>query len=149
MNMNPTRKTAEIAFAAVLVAAAGWICFEAQAFPQQSGYYPQALGAMLAVSGLIMLIRTAMSHSDGSRLMYHPGRCFTGFLIVFLYLFAVSYLGYIIPSIILSISVPALLGYRNWRILLPVALGTVFSIYIIFGVLLERPMPPDILLGLL
>jgi putative tricarboxylic transport membrane protein len=44
-----------------------------------------------------------------------------------------------------AIGLPFVLGYREWHLLVPVVLGTLAVILLIFRVILERPLPPDLL----
>lgn len=48
-----------------------------------------------------------------------------------------------------GIGLPMLLGYRKLTLLVPVVLGVIAFIYVVFGVLLEKPFPPDLILKML
>lgn|GEM_PF-4781596 len=48
-----------------------------------------------------------------------------------------------------GVGLPMLLGYRKLPLLVPVVLGVIAFIYVVFGVLLERPFPPDLILEML
>ena len=143
--MNPSRKQAEIGFAAALIGAAAWVYVEAGNFPDQSAGYPRVLAVMLGVCALIIIVRSMVWPVVGDRLMQHPLRCFGGFVAVFLYIVGIDLFGYILPSIVFSISVPVLLGYRHWKVTIPVVLGMVTFIFVVFKIILERPLPPDVL----
>lgn len=145
LNINPSRKQAEIGFAAILLGVAVYVFAEAGSFPSQSAGYPRVLAVMLGICSTIVIIRTLLQSPQGQRLMDHPRRCLGAFVLIFFYILGIDWLGYILPSIVFSISIPVLLGYRQWKVILPVVFGMVVFILIVFKVLLERPLPPDIL----
>lgn len=147
LSINPTRKQAEIGFAAALIAVAAWAFVEAGAYPAQSAGYPRVLCVILgATSALVILRAMLLPPADGSqRLLNHPGRFLLGFAALLVYVVAVDLLGFVVPSMIVGIGLPVLLGYRNLRLLVPVVVCTIAVILLVFAGLLERPLPPDIL----
>lgn len=147
VSTNPSRRHAEVGFAAVLIAVAGWAYVTGLSYPDQSGAYPRVLAVLLGIGAIIMVARTLLRapEVDEPRLLDHPGRFVLGFGMIFLYIVAIDLIGYIVPSIAFAVTVPVLLGYRNWKLMLPVVFGTIVFIYLVFVVMLERPLPPDIL----
>jgi hypothetical protein len=151
VTLNPSRRHAEMGFATVLIAVATWAYLEANDYPAQSAGYPKVLAVLLGLGAIILAARTwfAASAEDPRRLFDHPGRFVLGFGLIFLYIVGIDQFGYIIPSLVLGIGLPALLGYRNWKLSVPVTVGTLIFIYIVFKLMLERPLPPDLLDGVL
>lgn len=147
LSFNPTRKQAEIGFAAALFAVAAWAFVEAGTYPTQSAGYPRVLCIMLAGASFLVILRALLvqPNDKSQRLLDHPGRFLLGFATLLTYIVAVDLLGYVVPSLIVGIGLPVLLGYRNLRLLVPVVVCTMAVILLVFAGLLERPLPPDIL----
>lgn len=147
LSSNPSRKQAEIGFALVLLVAAVWAWVEAGNYPGPSATYPRALAVMLGIGALAVILRAGLAFPAGDtrRLLDHPGRFVLGFGVILAYIVAIGSIGYILPSFVLGVGLPVLLGYRNLRLVLPVVTGTLLFIFVVFKVLLERPLPPDVL----
>lgn len=142
-----SRRHAELGFAAALVVAAGFLFLQAADYPGVTGSYPRTLSILLGIGGLLMLVRTLRQHNpdDEQPLFERPGRVYLGAAAVLLYIAAVSYIGYLIPSLILGIAVPYALGYRNLRHSALVVTATLAFIVLVFVVALQRPIPRDLL----
>ncbi|WP_137131152.1 tripartite tricarboxylate transporter TctB family protein [Rhizobium sp. FY34] len=147
LSFNPTRKQSEIGFAAALMAVATWGFVEAGAYPTQSAGYPRVLCIMLAGASALVILRAALAQPDDTsqRLLDHPGRFLLGFTTLLTYIVAVDLLGYVVPSLVVGIGLPVLLGYKNLRLVVPVVACSIAVILLVFAGLLERPLPPDIL----
>lgn len=146
LESNPTGRQAEIGFATALVGVAVWAFVEAGNYPGFSGAYPQVLAALLAAAAAFLTVRTLRKGEvEGpSRLFIHTGRFALGAALIVLYVVGISLLGYILPSLAIGIAAPLLLGFRNVPLAVAVAVGTVLAIILIFFVLLDRPLPPDV-----
>ena len=142
-----TRRQAEITIAAALIAAASAIFIEAGKFPAESAGYPRTLAVMLGIGALMIIIREVLrpGESGAKPFFDHPIRFVVGFGFLFAYVVMIDLLGYLLPSVIFAVGLPFVLGYRNWRLLIPVVLGTLTVILLVFRVILERPLPPDLL----
>jgi hypothetical protein len=142
-----SRRHAELGFAAALVAAAGFFFLQAADYPGVTGSYPRTLSILLGIGGLLMLVRTLRQQNpdDEQPLFERPERVYLGAAAVLLYIAAVSYIGYLIPSLILGIAVPYALGYRNLRHSALVVTATLAFIVLVFVVALQRPIPRDLL----
>lgn len=147
LSFNPTRKQAEIGFAAAFIAVAAWAFVEAGAYPTQSAGYPRVLCIMLAGTSFLVILRAALAPPDDNsrRLLDHPGRFLLGSATLLTYVVAVDLLGYVVPSLVVGVGLPVLLGYTNLRLVIPVVVCTISVILLVFAGLLERPLPPDIL----
>jgi hypothetical protein len=145
--INPSQRQGDIGFAAVLVAVAGWCFFESRSFPGTSGTYPRVLSIMLAVGAALVILRSIKRPrvADEPRLFIHSGRFLFAVVVMVAYVGAIAVVGYILPSIVLGIGLPLLLGYRGFSLTVPVTLGTLAFIVLVFFVILGRPLPADVL----
>lgn len=152
MALSPSdRRPAEIGFAALLVAAAGAAYAAAGSYPGAAGLWPRVLSVALAALSVGVILRALArgpAAAEAPGLFDHPGRALLGFATLGAYVLGIDWLGYTLASLVFGIGLPLLLGYRDWRLLLPVVIGTLAFILLVFRFLLERPLPPDLLLGL-
>nr|WP_246787957.1 tripartite tricarboxylate transporter TctB family protein [Agrobacterium sp. AGB01] len=142
-----SRRHAELGFAAALVAAAGFLFLQAADYPGVTGSYPRTLSVLLGIGGLLTVVRTLrqLNPDDNQPLFERPGRVYLGAVAVLFYVAAVSYIGYLIPSLILGIALPYALGYRTLRHSALVVTATLAFIVLVFVVALQRPIPRDLL----
>lgn len=142
-----TRRRGELGFAAVLVAVAGLAFHRAGDYPGVTGTYPRVLAVLLGIGGVLVILRTLTSarEDDATAFFEHGLRALLGFGALALYLIGIGLLGYLIPSLILGIAVPLLLGLRNLRLPVLATLGTLVFILVVFVSVLQRPLPPDLL----
>lgn len=148
LSVNPTRRQAEAGFAATLFTVAAWGWVEASDYAGASGTYPQVLCALMMICSVLVILRLALSANAVAQgnLLDHAPRFFLGFGAIGAYIVAIDMVGYMLPSLAFGIGLPVSLGYRNFRLIVPVVVGVIAFIYLVFGVMLERPFPPDILL---
>jgi putative tricarboxylic transport membrane protein len=142
-----TRRQAEITFAAALIAAASAIFIEAGKFPPDSAGYPRSLAVLLGIGALLVIAREVRRPRESGVQPFfdHPIRFVAGSGFLVAYFVMIDFFGYLLPSVVFAIGLPFVLGYREWRLLVPVVLGTLAVILLIFRVILERPLPPDLL----
>jgi hypothetical protein len=116
-------------------------------YPGLSGSYPRTLSVLLGIGAALVILRAALRPGAmaGVSFFIHPPRAALGFAALAAYVGAISLVGYLIPSVILGVTLPLLLGYRKPRLVVPVTLGTILFIVLVFFVILERPLPPDLL----
>lgn len=148
---GPLWRHAEIGFGVVLLVVA-IAAFRATAnYPGLSGGYPRTLSVILGIGAALVILRAALRPGvmSGVSFFTHLPRAALGFAAMAAYIAAISFIGYLIPSVILGITLPMLLGYRNLRLVVSVTLGTILFIVLVFFVILERPLPPDLLQPLL
>lgn len=145
LSLNPSRHQAEIGFAALLFAAAGWGWAEAGSYAGPAGSYPRVLCVLLMICTALVIVRSLVRTAPEGRLFDHAPRFAFGFAAIAGYIVAIDFAGYILPSLVFGIGLPLALGYRNLRLLVPVVVAVIAFIYLVFGVMLERPLPPDLL----
>jgi hypothetical protein len=148
-----SRGPAELAAAAALAAAAlgyGWV---AAGFPAESAAFPQALAGLLGLLAAAIFLRELgrrrRGAGTGGAFFIHPGRFAIGVGGLVAYVAAVGWIGFLLPSLALGALLPAAVGYRDLRVSAAAAAAAIAFIVAVFVVLLERPLPPDILDGLI
>lgn len=110
-----------------------------------SGGYPAALGILLMLFGLGLALRAGMTGADMPRpLIDHGPRFLLGLAVIGVYLAAVSILGFYTAGFLLMLALPVLLGFRRPVFVLATAVGFSAVVYLIFTVLLAKPLPPDL-----
>ena len=144
-----SRSAAELAFAAVLVLVGAGAVVMASQFPGESAAYPMTVAAGVTGLGLWIGLRELLARrrdqaTPGSFAEHGP-RLLIGFTALVIYFAAVSLIGFILPSLVLGVALPAAVGFTRWRLSAIVAIVSVVAILLIFVLALERPIPPDIL----
>lgn len=144
-----SRSLAELGFAALLVAGAAGAVVMASAYPGESAAYPIAIAAGVGGLGIWIGLRELLArrrdHATPGSFAAHGPRLLIGLAALVIYFAAVSLVGFILPSLVLGVALPAAVGFRRWRLSAVVAAISVASILLIFVLALERPIPPDIL----
>lgn len=72
-------------------------------------------------------------------------RSLAGILLVVLYIWFIEQIGYFIVTPIFLVIFPALLGYRNWKWIICLSLGSSLLFYFVFSQLLGVPLPSNFL----
>jgi len=144
-----SRSAAELVVAAMLVAASAGAVAMASAYPGESAAYPIAIAAGVGGLGIWIGLRELLARrreqaTPGSFAEHGP-RLLIGLVALVIYFAAVSLIGFILPSLVLGVALPAAVGFKRWRLSAVVAAISVVSILLIFVLALERPIPPDIL----
>lgn len=136
----------DIALGTIVAAFGLWAAYGATAYDGASGTYPMVLGILLTLTGLIVVGRALRSNKQVERvLMNAPTKLFTAIAIGATYVALVVPLGFYSASFLLMIALPWALGFRRPAYALVV--GTVFIslVYLVFSVLLERPLPRELM----
>lgn len=144
---GPSWRQGEIGFAVVLIVVAIMTFAAAANYPGMSGNYPRTLSVFLGIGSALVLLRALLRPGAmaGVPFFIHLPRALLGFVALAIYIGAISVMGYLIPSLVLGILLPMLLSYRNLRLAALVTLGTIIFIVVVFFLILERPLPPDLL----
>ncbi|MDD9720838.1 tripartite tricarboxylate transporter TctB family protein [Sulfitobacter sp. PR48] len=132
-------------FAAFGIAAA-WM---ATGYTGASGNYPMVLGLLLALLGGAVTVRAVRATRNEVRaLVDAPAQMIIAAVIATIYVALVVPLGFYTASFLLMLALPAALGFRQAVYALIVALVFMALIYLVFSVLLEKPLPREALLSL-
>lgn len=126
--------------------AAAW---GATAYQGASGIFPLVLGLLMVLLGGIVAARALRTETQTERaLMEAPVKLLTTIALGVLYVALIVPLGFYTASFLLMLGLPLALGFRR----LPYALivGGVFValVYIVFSILLEKPLPREAILTL-
>lgn len=149
---GPDWLQSEVGFAAVLLAVSVAAWRIAAPYPGLSGSYPRTLAVLLGIGAALVMLRALWRRgtlADRGWLFIHMPRALMGFALLAAYVVAIDFFGYLLPSLALGVAVPTLLGYRRPLTALAVTLATIVFIVLVFFVVLERPLPPDLLQPLL
>lgn len=114
-----------------------------------SGIYPMALGLILMLIGATVAGRAIRSGTrQRRRLVDAPAKMMTAAVIAIIYVAVVVPLGFYTASFLLMLSLPLALGFRRGLYALTVAVVFMMIVYLVFSVLLEKPLPHEALLAL-
>ncbi len=123
--------------------AAAWM---ATSYNGAGGIYPTVLGIILMVLGGTVAFRAVQSSSNQERnLIAAPPKMITAVIIAVVYVALVVPLGFYTSSFLLMLSLPIALGFRQWLYALIVALVFSLVVFLVFSVLLEKPLPREAL----
>jgi cobalamin synthase len=118
--------------------------FYFDSLPSDSAFYPKIicyaiilLGAIITITGrLRMKVEKGQGDGKTESSGQKDPKSYRTVLLVVLYLFAYYFLfqvvGYTIPMFLLIVGTVYTLGYRKWKVLLPVALGVSAGLYLVF-----------------
>jgi hypothetical protein len=127
--------------------AAAWM---ARDYAGASGTYPLVLGLVLTLLGGTVALKAVRSGSTRVRiLMDAPAQLMTAVVIATLYVAAIVPLGFYTASFLLMLAMPLALGFRRGLHALVTAAVFIAIVYMVFSVLLNRPLPRDMILTLL
>lgn len=116
----------------------------ASSYSGASGLYPLVLGALMALIGAVVAIKAYVrGHQTIRVLAPAPGKLLLSALVCVVYVFLVVPLGFYTASVLLMLLMPVLLGFRQPIFLCLMAVGFIGLIYVLFSVVLEKPLPAE------
>ena len=123
--------------------AAAWM---ATSYSGAGGTYPMVLGVILTLLGGTVALRAVRKGSNEARqLVDAPAKMITAVAIAAIYVALVVPLGFYTSSFLLMLAIPIALGFRQSFYALIVAMVFMIVVYLVFSVLLEKPLPRDAL----
>ncbi|MEM9740792.1 MAG: tripartite tricarboxylate transporter TctB family protein [Pseudomonadota bacterium] len=140
----------DIALGAIFMALGLAAAYGATAYSGASGNYPMVLGLLLTLTGLIVVLRAIRSQTHAERVLIDaPAKLYTAIAVGVAYVALVVPLGFYTASFLLMLVLPLALGFR--RLLYALVVGAVFTglVYLVFSVLLERPLPRELIFSVL
>jgi hypothetical protein len=140
----------DIALGAIFMALGLAAAHGATAYSGASGNYPMVLGLLLALTGLIVAVRAIRSQTKADRVLIDaPVKLYTAIAVGVAYVALVVPLGFYTASFLLMLALPLALGFR--RLVYALIVGAVFTalVYLVFSVLLERPLPRELIFSVL
>lgn len=127
--------------------AAAWM---ATSYSGAGGIYPMVLGVILTLLGGTVVLRAVRKGSNEARVPVDaPAKMITAVGIAAVYVALVVPLGFYTSSFLLMLALPIALGFRQDVYALIVALVFMTVVYLVFSVLLEKPLPKEALAPLL
>lgn len=121
--------------------AAAWM---ATSYNGAGGTYPVVLGIILTLLGGTVALRAVRKGSiEERRLVEAPSKMITAVIVAVIYVALIVPLGFYTSSVLLMLSLPIALGFRQWLYTLIVALVFILVVFLVFSVLLEKPLPRE------
>jgi putative tricarboxylic transport membrane protein len=115
-----------------------------------SGAYPMVLGLILTLLGGAVAARAMRRSENQARtLIEAPEKLIAAALVATVYVALVVPLGFYTTSFLLVLAMPLALGFRRVIYALVVALVFMLLVFLIFSVLLEKPLPREAILSLI
>ncbi len=131
-----------LAFVGLGIAAA-WM---ATSYTGAGGIYPMVLGIILTLFGGAVALRAIRTGSTAQRtLIEAPSKMITAVVIAVVYVALVVPLGFYTSSFLLMLALPIALGFRQWGYAFIVALVFMLVVFLVFSILLEKPLPREAL----
>jgi putative tricarboxylic transport membrane protein len=126
---------------------AAWMATE---YRGASGNYPMALGLILTLLGAAVVIKVIRSARNEPRpLIDAPAQMIIATVVAAVYVAAVVPLGFYTASFLVMLAMPLALGFRRIVYALVVAAVFIMLVYLVFSVLLDKPLPREAILSLL
>lgn len=119
--------------------AAAW---RAPAYSGATGTYPMVLGGAMAALGLLIALRAALQGRTDKRPLVGNGRHVAiSVAAIAAYIALIPLLGFYPASVVAALILPVTLGFRRPLYTILTALVFMVTIWLIFAVLLEKPLP--------
>jgi len=127
--------------------AAAWMATD---YSGASGTYPMVLALILTLLGGAVAVKAVRSGSRETRaLIEAPSQMVTAAVIATIYVATVVPFGFYTASFLLMLAMPLALGLRQVVYALVVTAVFMTGVYLVFSVLLEKPLPREAVLSLL
>lgn len=127
------------------IALGGAAAWAAAAYSGATGGYPLALGLILAASGGGILLRALVAPRNRARpLLDAPGNFFIAVAASGIYGALIVPLGFYSASVLLMLCLPPALGFRRPVFTLCAAFVFTASIWAVFTLVLEKPLPAEL-----
>lgn len=116
----------------------------ARPYSGATGLYPTVLGSIMALLGFMIAVRAMRSATRNTReIVSHPINFTITMTAAAVYLALVVPLGFYTASVLLMLVLPFLLGFRRPRYSVLMTLGFVSLVFLVFSVVLEKPLPAE------
>lgn len=130
----------DIGLGAVSVAFGAWLFYMATALKSGAAFWPKIVASVIIILGLIIVGTALVPHtknSEGgsSKTEKAPPQYLKVLEIIVLmmaYYMAFQQVGYTIPTFCLIVGTAFILGYRNWKVMIPTALIISVCLYLAF-----------------
>lgn len=143
-------KRQDIVLGLIFVSVGIFAASMALSYKGASGTYPMVLGLLLTLLGATVAIKALRQPTDRPRTVIEaPAKLITAALISTIYVALVMPLGFYTASFLLVLAMPLALGFRRVVYALTVAAVFMSLVYLVFSVLLEKPLPRELILSVI
>jgi putative tricarboxylic transport membrane protein len=116
----------------------------------QAGFFPVLIAILLAVLSLILLGQALQGRQEKQtpsppKLAWGGKALFLTVGVLFAFTLFFEYLGYLISTFLLMAFLLGAIGSKKWWVMFLVAFFTTMISYLLFGVLLNTPLPSGLL----
>lgn len=129
----------DIGLGAVSIAFGAWVWYMASALKKGADFWPKIVAGAIILLGLIILIMAVLEVRRGPSAGAKKAKATPQYLqvaevaaVLLGYYAAFQYVGYTIPTFLLIFLTALILGYRNWKVMIPTALIASVGLYLIF-----------------
>ena len=141
-------KRQDIVLGLIFVSIGTFAAWMATNYKGASGMYPTVLGLVLTLLGATVAIRGLRQPNDQPRsLIDAPAKLVTAVVVATIYVALVMPLGFYTASFLLVLAMPLALGFRRVVYALTVAAVFISLVYLVFSILLEKPLPRELILS--
>ncbi|ASM72026.1 MULTISPECIES: tripartite tricarboxylate transporter TctB family protein [Roseobacteraceae] len=143
-------KRQDIVLGLIFVSIGIFAAWMATNYKGASGIYPMVLGLVLTLLGATVAIKALRQPTNQPRTLIDvPAKLVTAALVATIYVALVMPLGFYTASFLLVLTMPLALGFRRLAYALVVALVFMPVVFLVFSVLLEKPLPREVILSLI
>ena len=140
----------DIILGSVSIGFGAWIFYIANGLKKKAAFWPKIVAAGIIILGIIILVMGILNlrkqnNTQQSKKItkeqanYLRVAAIVGLMIVFYFVF--KYVSYILAALILMIGTSVVLGYRNWKVLIPTAVIISVGLYAAFSQLFNVHFP--------
>lgn len=133
----------DIGLGAIAIAFGAWMFFAASQMKSGPDFWPKIvaagiiiLGAVILAGGLLQMKKQgAWTEAEREKRAKDKAQYLKVLAVVAVliaYYFAFQYIGYTIPTFLLITATAVILGYRNWKVMIPTALIVSVALYLAF-----------------
>ena len=144
-------KKYDIAISAILMIVAAAVFTASSKFPAGedgsigAGTWPTVLAVLLFVLAALLMIQALMGRSSAGEApfdIHSPGfkRVLIGIGIMVIYCVFLEFLGFMLASAFMIPAIMLLMGERRIKFLVPITVGVLVAVYVIFTVALKLPL---------
>lgn len=115
-------------------------------YPPEARLFPQIILFLTGLLGVLLVLRRRPCAADQAPAVSSYKNLLITIVVFALFAWAVGILGYFTASLCFLILFPIILGYRKYMVTILTAVIYLVLIYLVFVILFERILPPEILL---
>ena len=115
-------------------------------YPPEARLFPQLILVLTGLLGVLLVFRRRRSEDEQAPVIASYRNFFITVIVFAVFAWAVGIFGYFTASLCFLILFPIILGYRKYMVTILTAVIYLVLIYLVFVILFERILPPEILL---